>query len=400
MTARRPARRGGWRIFVREWRRIFFNPLLLVMTIVMPLVLSGLLIAIFSTSIATDLPVGVIDLDASDLSRTTVRLLDATPDIAVTERFDNLGAGRSAIIAGRIYGLLMLPKNLERDVKAGRRPDVVFFYNTQMLTTGNLVLKGASAALASVEAGVRLATRLASGQSASEAQAALQPVPVDVRPLFNPTMNYAYFLLAALVPSVLQVIVTTVSAYAIAMDVTPRRLRKLKRLCASPVRFLVAKTLPYTLIYCTASAIADAVLIGPLDMPVNGALPVLALAALLFVLACQLFGTWLGLMLQPVASAVSIATLVTAPAFGFMGVGFPRLGMNAFAQGWGALLPGKWYLEARIDQTVRGTPIDLGALPIAVLAGFVVVLFAASVLWLLPVWFQRSAPPALAREGA
>ena len=45
-------------------------------------------------------------------------------------------------------------------------------------------------------------------------------------------------------------------------------------------------------------------------------------------------------------------------------------------------------------------PNTIGALPIAVLAGFVVVLFAASVLWLLPVWFQRSAPPALAREGA
>ena len=57
-----------------------------------------------------------------------------------------------------------------------------------------------------------------------------------------------------------------------------------------------------------------------------------------------------------------------------MGIGFPRLGMNAFAYGWGALLPGTWYLTARIDQTIRGTPIELSWRPVLVLALFVIVL--------------------------
>jgi ABC-2 type transport system permease protein len=55
-----------------------------------------------------------------------------------------------------------------------------------------------------------------------------------------------------------------------------------------------------------------------------------------------------------------------------MGIGFPRLGMNAFAYGFGAILPGTWYLTARIDQTIRGTPLDLSAKPILVLLAFVV----------------------------
>ena len=56
--------------------------------------------------------------------------------------------------------------------------------------------------------------------------------------------------------------------------------------------------------------------------------------------------------------------------------GFPRLGMNAFALGYGALLPGTWYLTARIDQTVRGTPVDLSWHPILILAAFVIGLAA------------------------
>jgi ABC-2 type transport system permease protein len=82
------------------------------------------------------------------------------------------------------------------------------------------------------------------------------------------------------------------------------------------------------------------------------------------------------------ASAVSIGTLLTSPAFGFMGIGFPRLGMNAFAHGFGAILPGTWYLIARIDQTIRGTPLGLSWKPILVLLSFVVLLAGLTALWL------------------
>jgi ABC-2 type transport system permease protein len=48
--------------------------------------------------------------------------------------------------------------------------------------------------------------------------------------------------------------------------------------------------------------------------------------------------------------------------------------MNQFAYGYGELLPGTWYLMARIDQTIRGAPLDLSWKPVLVLIGFVVVL--------------------------
>src|SRR5262249_16469408 len=90
----------------------------------------------------------------------------------------------------------------------------------------------------------------------------------------------------------------------------------------------------------------------------------------------------LALLLRQAASAVSIATLLTAPAFGFMGIGFPRIGMNDFAEAWGALLPGTWYLMARIDQTIRGTPGDLSWKPVLILCAFGLVLAGVTAMWL------------------
>ncbi len=231
MMAKGRLRPGFLVVFRREFDRFSRRRLLLFLTTILPLLLMGVLAVVFSAGLATRLPIAVLDLDGTDLSRTIIRTVNATPDTAVTRRVSDLAEGRQLILSGHVRGLLMLPRNLERDVYGGRRPEVVFFYNTQTMTSGNLVLRGVNSAVPAVAAGIRLSLRTAEGQPLEAAQAALAPIPVQVNPLFNPTLNYAHFLLAALLPSVLQVIVVTTMAYAVGLDVeTSHRLRVLRRL--------------------------------------------------------------------------------------------------------------------------------------------------------------------------
>ncbi|WP_114392044.1 ABC transporter permease [Oleisolibacter albus] len=368
-------RRGFWCVFWRELGWLRRRRLLAGLAVFVPLTLLALLTAIFSAGIATRLPIGVLDLDGSPLSRSLIRMVDAAPDTEVALRVSDLGDGRNAILSGRIHGLLMLPRHIERDVQAGRRPEVVFFYNTQTMTTGNLVLRAVNAAVPAAAAGLRLSLRTAQGQDTDLAQAALSPIPVQVHALFNPTLNYAHFLLAALLPAVLQVVVVTVTAYSVGLDVeTPHRLHILHRLGGGLWPALAGKVLPYTFLFLMVLGLSDWVLFGWLGLPLRGNGALLLAGSLLFILAGQLIGMLLALVLRPMASAVSIGTLLMAPAFGFMGVGFPRMGMNGFAQGWGMGLPGTWYLLARIDQTIRGAPAALSLKPLLILAAFVVAL--------------------------
>jgi ABC-2 type transport system permease protein len=300
-------------------------------------------------------------------------MVDATPDTAVAIRVGDLAEGRGMILSGRIHGLLMLPLNLQRDVFAGRRPEVVFFYNTQTLTTGNLAVRGVTAALPTAAAAIRLSLRTAQGQPLEFAQADLQPIPVQTNALFNPTLNYVFFLLTALIPSILQVVMVTTAAYSVGLDVETRhRLRILRTLGGGLWSAMAGKILPYTVLFMLVLGLSDILLIAEFGLPLHGRSGLLIVAGLLFVLSCQLLGTLLALLLRPTASAVSIGTLLTAPAFGFMGIGFPRLGMNAFAYAYGALLPGTWYLMARVDQTVRGTPLELSWKPLLILLAFAV----------------------------
>ena len=277
----------------------------------------------------------------------------------------------------------MLPRNLQRDVFAGRRPEVVFFYNTQTMTTGNLTVRGVNAAVPTAAAGIRLSLRSEQGEPLEIAQADLQPIPVQTHALFNPTLNYVYFLLTALIPAVLQVVMVTTGAYSVGLDVeTPHRLRILRALGGGLWPAMAGKILPYTVLFMLVLGFSDTVLVTVFELPLHGHSWLLTIAGLLFVLSCLLFGALLAVYLKSTAGAVSVGTLLTAPAFGFMGIGFPRLGMSAFAYDWGALLPGTWYLIARVDQTVRGTPIDLSWKPLLVLLASAVIL-AVFIAWRL-----------------
>jgi ABC-2 type transport system permease protein len=383
MLARRDIRPGFWLVFWREAGWLRRRPFLLGLTTIVPLAQMALLAAIFSAGLATRLPIGVLDLDSSDLSRTIIRMVDATPDSAVAVRVGDLAEGRGMILSGKIHGLLMLPRDLQRDVFAGRRPEVVFFYNTQTLTTGNLAVRGVSAALPTAAAGIRLSLRAAQGEPLDIAEADLQPIPVQTHALFNPTLNYVYFLLTALIPSILQVIMVTTSSYSVGLDFETRyRFRILRALGGGLWPAVAGKILPYTILFMLVLGLSDTLLFVGFELPLKGHSWLLIAAGLLFTLSCQFLGALLALVLKPMASAVSIGTLLTAPAFGFMGIGFPRLGMSAFAYGYGALLPGTWYLTARIDQTVRGTPLDLSWKPLLILLAFTVGL-AGLVAWKL-----------------
>lgn len=391
MRQRADLRFGFLLVFGRELAWLWRRPLLFALVSTVPLVLMAVLMVIFSAGLATRLPIAVLDLDGSNLSRQIIRAVDATPDTAVVQRVAELAEGRRMVLEGRVHGLLMLPRRLEQDVLAGRRAEVVFFYNIQTMTTGNMTLRGVNAAVPAMEGNLRVSLRSAHGEPLPAAQAALQPLPVQVSPLFNPTMNYAHFLLAALLPTVLQILAVTATAYAVGLDVeTPHRMRVLRMLGGGLWQALAGKVLPYTLLFITVLGVADAVLFGVLGMPLRGSLGLLLLSGLLFLLACQGIGLVLALYL-PMASAISAATLITGPAFGFMGIGFPRIGMNEFAQAWGAILPGTWYLMARVDQTIRGTPLEYSWRPVFVLLGFVLTLASLVVLRLNVLGARRAA---------
>ena len=401
MSAAENAVRAGFILVARrELRRIARRPALSFFVLAFPVLVFLMLASIFRAGVPTDLPVAVLDLDRSALSRQIVQAVDAAPEVAVAHRPHDLSEARRLLLSGQAYGVVLVPAEFERDLRAGRRPEVVLFYNNQFMTPGSTVARGVQTALANVNAGIAISMRVAQGEAGHQAAQAVNPIPVQQSPLFNPTLDYVHFLLSALMPAALQIFICAATAHAVVLErLRPGGLKVMTRLGGGVILAMLGKLLPYTVIFATVLALGDALLFFVYDMPFNGSMPIYLAGSLLFILAYQMIGVVFGLAASSVSLALGAAGIFTAPAFGFIGVSFPRFAMHGFAALWSALLPLTWYTDVRVDQMLRGAPMDISLASLGAL-GWSTLAYAGLAAVLLVIRRTRDASWALKEVAA
>src|SRR4029077_6759838 len=233
----------------------------------------------------------------------------------------------------------------ERDVKAERRPQVVGFYNQQYLTAAGVALAGLSASLSA-----------AAGSAAPAAHAA--PIPARVGSLVaetvvlgNPQTNYAQFLLRSLLPTIIHVVIALAGGYAVGSEFRRRSMRTWLA-CAggNPIVALAGKLAPLFAIFFLIMLVVPLILEGLFEISFRGDAPMTIAAGMLLIISYLAVGALMQLLARDLATGLSFTGLFVSPAFGYVGVGFPILGMNAFAQFWSAILPLRWFMAVLFGQ--------------------------------------------------
>lgn len=361
----------------QEWQLIRRDGWLFAMVSWVPVLVFLLLWGVFSAGIARDLPIGVVDGDHSRLSRQLIRDYDASPTLSVTRSFTSVEEGGAALRGGDIYALVVVPRDLEKETLTGKAPTVTVFYNSQFILIGKLVNSAVLQAQGTLNAKVEALQHMASGASVP-LQALGQAVPVQsqITPLYNSNSHYGQFLVAAAIPAAWQIAIVITTIMALAAEQRGRGISSW--LESYPVRRLLAKLLPYTLIFTLHGALFLWGLYGVLDWPMHGHWGVLLLAQCLTVIACQGIASLLFLMTLDATKAMSLAAGFTAPAFAFVGVTFPATDMPGFAQFWRAMLPVSYYLDIQLHQVNHGQSWSLAMPQLLVLAVFSVTLCLAA----------------------
>ena len=364
----RPApKRGFWLVAKREWRWLLHDRLAPILIFGVPLFAFAVLTAVFSHPVIRDLGVVVVDADRSDTSRTFVEHVAASPSLNIVERPDDLASAARAIRAGKAISAVYIPADFERDLKAGRRPKVVAFYNQQFLTAAGVALSGLSDSLGSAVDSAAAAARGAPQASR------IGSLVAETIVLVNPARNYALFLLRALLPMVLHVVIALAAGYAVGSEFHRRSMRTWLA-CAggNPVVALTGKLAPLFAIFLVLMLSEALILEGLLGISFRGDLPMMVVAGMLLIVGYLALGALMQLLVRDLATGLGLTGLVVSPAFGYAGVGFPILGMNAFALFWGALLPVRWYMAVLLGQAARGLPLSASARPFAALAALAI----------------------------
>jgi ABC-2 type transport system permease protein len=192
--------------------------------------------------------------------------------------------------------------------------------------------------------------------------------------LVNPARNYAQFLLRALLPMVLHVVIALAAGYVVGSEFHRRSMRAWLA-CAggNPIIALAGKLAPLFAIFVVIMLTLPLILEGLLGISFRGHTPMVVIAAILLIVGYLALGALMQLLVRDLATGLGLTGLIVSPAFGYAGVGFPVLGMNAFALAWGAILPLRWYMAVLLGQAARGLPLYDSARPFAALAALAMV---------------------------
>ena len=358
---------GFWLVARRECYWLFHDRVALLLIFGVPLFAFVVLTIVFSHPVIRGLGVTVVDEDRSDASRALVEYVAASPSLHIVDRSGTLSTAVQDIRSGKAISAIYIPPDFERDLKAARRPQVVGFYNQQFLTAAGIASSGLSDALSAAAAVAAPASR------AAPAPASIGTMTGESIALVNPQKNYAQFLLRALLPMIIHVVITLAAGYSVGSEFRRRDARAwLESAGGDPVTALVGKLAPLFGIFFLIMLAEPLFLEGMLQIPFKGDLPLMVVAGSLLIVAHLSLGALLQLLTGELATGLGLAGLIVSPAFGYAGVGFPTIGMNAFAQVWSAILPLRWYMAVLLGQAAKGLPVSESAVPFAVLAGLTV----------------------------
>ncbi|MFA0439111.1 multidrug ABC transporter permease [Vibrio sp. 10N.286.49.C2] len=363
-----------------QWHILRHDKWLLSCLTWVPILLCLSIYWIFSQGIASNLPVGVVDLNKSGLSQRLVRHYDATSMLSVDHQYDDIQQAKAALVEGDIYAILYIPAGFDKAVTRSIPPQVTLFYNSQYILVGRLINSAALQAQGTFNAQIDVIKNLSRGGTTSmSAIGNAVPVRTQITPLFNKGTNYAQFLVSAIVPAIWQIAIVSFTVLVLSANYRIAGIRPWLG-NVSIVRQLSRTLLPYFLWFLLQGSFFLVWFYDILAWPMEGSWLVLFFAQAVTTLTCMIMASFFFFLTCDAARAMSFAGAFTAPSFAFMGITFPATDMNTLAMAWRELLPISHYIEVQVSQASYGVTAGQSLSHLLPMIGYVIPLLLTVVL--------------------
>jgi len=232
--------------------------------------------------------------------------------------------------------------------------------------------------------GVQPPEALIDGASLFSAQTAVSAIhasglDVQIDVLFNPDLTTAWVMVPAIIGLILTFIGTVITSIGLVRERESGTLEQLAVMPIRPSSVILGKIVPYFILAAldmTAVTLLGMWLFG---VPFNGNPLVFALGSALFLFVVLGLGVFISTISSTVGQAIQTAFFFLLPQILLSGMIFP---LDAIP--WGVrwisyLLPLTYFVEISQGVMLRGTPIDHLWIPMVVLAGMAVLVFAGAV---------------------
>lgn len=351
-------KRGFKFAFLRELYRMGRYRTFTFSIVVIPILSFLLLTTLLSRGVPDAIPIAVLDEDNTSMSRMASEMVSASRFSKIEYDIASITEGRALMNQGKIQAILVFPRDMERSVMRGEQVQVPLFVNGVNLLMSSLVQKDVIYTMQTFSTGIEIQKLVTKGIPENEAYGLALPINYDKHILFDPYINYAYYLLPGFMPMMLLMFTILSTIFAIGIELKKNTSKLwISAAGGSVVKALTAKLLPYTIIMSLLGLLMNVIMFRTVGIPLNGSVWLIVVGTFLFILAYQAMGVVLITILANLRLALSIGAGYSVLAFTFSGLTFPAIAMGEFPRLLTHLFPFTPYVDLFIDQAMRGAPV-------------------------------------------
>jgi len=333
----------------KEFLELRQDPRLFGIVIIAPIVQLTML-GYAATTDVRNVPMLVIDEDASSESRDLVSRFEASGNFVVVNRMSTSERIDEYLDSGRAWMALQIPANYGDRVRSGQP------------TTVQVVADGTDANSTNVALGYTgtLVSSFARELAAESGRGRATPlVSADVRVWFNPQLESKDFMIPGIIALLLLVVTTNLSSMAIVRE---RELGTLEQLNVTPIarwELILGKMLPYAFIGLVDVLLVVVVALFWFEVPLRGSFVLLLVICLIYLMTTL----GLGLFVSTISSTQQQAMMTASfffliPMVFLSGFVFPIENMPAVVQPITYLIPLRYFLVILRDIFLKGVGLE------------------------------------------
>lgn len=369
---------------LREWRYLMREKWDLAMVLLAPLLILLLISSMFTEGKPQHLPIALIDQDQGRLSHLVYEQLNHNHGLALVQVTDQVTEAEQLLNQNKIWGYVHIPAGAEQRLVRAQDAEISIAFNQSYFSIGNTI--SSAMLISTLQAMAAFSGHEFLGNTLPSIEV---PTPnIKISPLYNPGLNYEFYLGPYMVPAILHLLLCCCVAFAVGQEMKRNTLGNWISAdsMAPPAtrqntpydrvdvwRALLSKNLCYVLIFCIWTWLWMVWMIDIRGWFVAGSLWMIILGQFLLYAAYALISTVVVLGTHDLTKSFGILAVYGGSSLSFAGVTLPLNNAPLFTQFWANIIPFTPYAKLQTEQWVAGSSMWISMQPLSVLLLYVVI---------------------------
>jgi len=306
-----------------------------------------------------EIPVAVVDLDHTAMSRQYSRMMDATEQVRVYNKPGSLKEAEESFFQGKIQGVVLIPASFEKSLLRGEQCKVTVYCDAGRFFVYKQVYTAAAYVTTTLNAGIEIRSMLAGGRMYDDAMNRYESLNPQIFDLFNPSSGYATFI----VPGILIIVIQ--QSLLVGIGLLFGKHYERKKLIATgsvegrvhSIQIILGKSMVYVTLYLVTTLVTLVLFYHWLSFPEKAGFFKVYPLLIIYLFTVSFMGISISVWFQKRVHALMFIVFISPVVFFLCGVAWPMQSLPGLLKLLGYLFPTTPMLPAFLKIRIMGASL-------------------------------------------